>query len=173
MRGWLGSALAASILLASASAAAATAGPTGPRDPREQVPPTLIGAWKADIAASNYPSTPPAFHVRTFEYTRDGMLLVTFMGRSANGQQSSGHWAVQVDGTPGIEYTRATGSNPYQVVTLKKVDDRNFEMNAGRNGTVLYRGTYQLSPDGQTLTYSYTYDNARTTVVYRRWDMAD
>jgi hypothetical protein len=139
------------------------------RDARENVAVGLIGPWKADIAASTYKGAKPIKALRTFEYDADGKVLVTFMTVNAKGEYSSGHWAAQVDGTPGVEYHSAAGSIAFNVVSFKKVDDNNYTLVVSRNGRVDIEATYNLSADGQTLTYAYQ-GNA---IIYHRWDKLD
>jgi hypothetical protein len=170
MRLPLGLSLAAAILLAGAPAAfAASAGPAEHRDAREQTPAALLGLWKADLAASTYPGNKPRSALRSFQYTADGKVLVTFMTLGANGAYSTGHWAAQVDGTPGIEYHSAAGSIPYNTVTLTKVSDTVLNLGVFRNGVRTMTAVYTLSADGQTLTYAYD----QTRIVYRKWNLAD
>jgi galactose mutarotase-like enzyme len=137
------------------------------RDARELAPAALIGPWKADIAASTYAHAKPVKEYRTFQYDADGKVLVTFMNINANGEYATGHWAAQLDGTPGLEYHNSAGSIPYNVVSFKKVDDNNFTLVVSRNGAVSIQATYNLSPDGKTLTYAYS----GNTIIYHRWDM--
>ena len=151
------------------TAAAPTAAPHVRSDAREQVPAALLGMWKADIAASAYTSTPPREALRSFQYTADAKVLVTFMTVGADGNVTMGHWAAQVDGSEALEYHSNAGSTPYNVVTLSKVDERNFNLVVSRAGVTSITGTYLLSEDGQTLTYKYTASGKDTTVVYRRW----
>jgi hypothetical protein len=139
------------------------------RDARENVAAGLIGPWKADIAASSYKGPKPVKALRTFQYDADGKVLVTFMTVNAKGEYSTGHWAAQVDGTPGVEYHSAAGSIPFNVVNFKKVDDSNYTLVVSRNGHVDIEATYSLSADGKTLTYAYQ-DN---TIIYHRWDKLD
>jgi hypothetical protein len=139
------------------------------RDAREQVPAALIGPWKVDMAASTYAGTKPQAALRTFQYTEDGKVLVTFMTLGANGAYSTGHWAAHPDGTPGIEYHSSAGSIPYNVVSLKKVDETTLNLTVTRHGKVTLEAVYTLSADGKTLTYTYG-DNR---LVYRRWDKMD
>src|SRR3546814_12117857 len=77
-------------------------------DAREKAPEGLIGMWKADIQASTYKGTKPQAAWRSFAYTGGGKVLVSFATRSASGAITSGHWAAQVDGPPGIEIGRAS-----------------------------------------------------------------
>lgn len=65
-------------------------------DARQQVPNALLGAWKADVAASHYTDPSPRKALRFFAYTEGGKVLVSFMTLNAKGQLSSGHWAAQV-----------------------------------------------------------------------------
>lgn len=139
------------------------------RDARELAPAALIGPWKADIAASTYVHGKPVREYRTFQYDADGKVLVTFMNVNAKGDYATGHWAAQLDGTPGIEYHSAAGSIPYNVVSFKKIDDNNFTLTVSRNGVVSIQATYNLSADGKTLTYAYN----GNTVVYHRWNLAE
>lgn len=148
----------------------ASPAPEAHRDARELVPAALIGPWKADIEASRYAdNNKPRVSLRTFQYTAEGKLLVTFMTLSAKGAYSTAHWAVQVDGTPGIEYHSAAGSIPYNVVTLKKISETTLNLTVSRHGQVSIEAVYTLSADGKTLTYAYGDNN----IVYHRWDKMD
>lgn len=150
--------------------AAATAQEAGRiRDAREQAPAALIGLWKVDLAASTYSGAKPKAAIRSIAYSEDGKLLVSFATHAASGAVSFGHWAAQVDGTPAIEYHSSAGAIAYNVVSLKKVDERTLHLLVTRHGRVDLEAVYQLSPDGRTLTYSYG-DNR---LVYRPWNLVD
>jgi hypothetical protein len=155
----------------SATRVLSAAAPTeGHRDAREVVPAALIGPWKVDLDASRYANNnKPRVSLRTFQYTADGKLLVTFMTLGANGNYSTAHWAVQVDGTPGNEYHSSAGSIPYNVVSLTKVSETKLNLLVSRHGKVSIEAVYTLSDDGKTLTYAYGDNN----IVYRRWDKMD
>lgn len=141
-----------------------------PGDARAQIPPALIGTWKLDVTASKFPGNAPRAQFRTFDYTADGKLLVNFLGLSADGKQFAGHWAVQLDGTPGLEYTREDGPTPHNVITLRKIDNTTFDLTAARHGDVYLTGTFKLSPDGETLSWSYVVGSKEATYVYHRWN---
>ena len=168
--------LAAATLLAAAPAFAQPTAPAAPpvrNDARELLPAALIGIWKVDFAASKYPGNPPKEHLRIFQYTEDAKLLVTFMTIGANGNQSAGHWAVNVDGSPGVEYHTNYGGIAYNVVNFTKVDDYNYNLLVSRKGVPDLKATYKLAQDGKTLTYVYGNANGSgttTTVVYKRWE---
>lgn len=138
-------------------------------DAREQAPEGLIGLWKADLDASTFSGSRPKAMLRSFAYTEDGKILVSFATHSESGDISFGHWAAQVDGTPGIEYHSAAGAVAYNVVAWKVVGEGRLELTVSRHGEETIHANYQLSDDRQTLTYRY----GGTTVVYRRWNMLD
>lgn len=138
-------------------------------DAREQAPDGIIGMWKADIEASTFPGAAPKALLRSFAYTEDGAVLVSFAGHYANGRITSGHWAAQVDGTPGIEYHSSAGSVPYNVVSWELIGEGQLALKVLRHGEVNFEAEYQLSEDGETLEYSY----GETNIVYRRWNLLD
>ncbi len=168
---WLGTALGLLVVAAMSGTPAARAAEEAwhGTDAREQVSAALLGPWKADIAASHYTDPAPRKALRFFSYTEGGKVLVSFMTLNAKGQFSSGHWAAQVDGTPGIEYHSQGGAIPFNVVYFTKVDDDNYHLVVKRNGKVEITADYSLSKDGRTLSYRY----GDTVVVYHRWDMME
>jgi hypothetical protein len=137
----------------------------------EQIPPGFIGNWKLDVAASKYGTAAPNMQYRIFDYTADGKFLCTYITLNAKGAFTSGNWAVPLDGTPGAEYTRAYGSTPFAIVTLKKEDESNLHLTAARYGKVFEEGSFTLSTDGNSLTFSYRQGDKQDQAVYRRWDM--
>lgn len=151
--------------------AAATAAPAAPvrSDAREQAPAALMGIWEVDIAASTFAGAAPARALRIFQYTKDAKIMVTFISVNAAGGYTYGHWGAAVDGSDALEFHSSYGATPYNIVTLKKVDDRNFDLQVLRNGKLDMTGSYQLSEDGETLTYKYAYGPRESTLVYRRW----
>lgn len=139
----------------------------------EQIPAGFVGNWKLDSAASKYDSTAPRMQYRIFDYTADGKFICTYITLSAKNRFASGNWAVQLDGSPGVEYTRAYGSTPYAIVTLKKQDENDLYLTAARAGKIFEEGTFTLSPDGNTLTFTYHQGDKQNTAIYRRWNMLD
>jgi hypothetical protein len=137
----------------------------------EQIPAGFIGNWKLDPTVSKYGTAAPKMQYRIFDYTADGKFLCTYITLSAKGTFASGNWAVQLDGTPGVEYTRAYGSTPFAIVTLKTEDGDNLHLTAARYGRVFEEGTFTLSPDGDTLTFSYHQGDKVDSAVYHRWNM--
>ncbi len=138
-------------------------------DAREIAPDGLIGIWKADMEASSYGHAKPQAAYRTFYYTEDGKILVSFQTLGATGNISFGHWAAQLDGTPGIEYHSSAKSVPYNVVSWQPGEDGRLYLDVSRHGETYIKAIYELSADKQTLKYSY----GDTTVVYRRWNLKD
>jgi hypothetical protein len=141
------------------------------RNAQEEIPPAFIGVWKLDLAASHYDTAAPKAQYRIFDYTAGGKFLCDYITLTAKGTQSSGNWAVQLDGAPGIEYTRNYGSTPFAIVTLKKQDESSLYLTAARYGKVFEAGTFTVSSDGNTLTFDYRQGDKKDVAVYRRWDM--
>jgi hypothetical protein len=141
------------------------------RNAQEQIPGAFIGVWKLDLAASKYETSAPKAQYRIFSYTAEGKFLCDYITLPGKGPQAAGNWAVQLDGTPGNEYTGAYGSTPFAVVTLKKQDESSLYLTAARYGNVFEAGTFSISPDGSTLTFNYTQGAKKDTAVYHRWDM--
>lgn len=137
-------------------------------DPRIAGTEGLIGYWKADLAASTYPKNKPVAAIRSFAYTEEGKILVSFASKGADGKMTFGHWAAAPDGSKEIEYHVDANSYPYNVVSWELVGEGKLELTVARNGSS-YKCIYQLSADGKTLNYSY----GDTNIVYRRWDLTN
>jgi hypothetical protein len=142
------------------------------RSALEVIPEALIGVWKLDPAASSYQTPAPQAQIRVFDYTRDGRLLCDYVTQLGNGKQTDGNWEVQLDGSPGIEYTRPYGSTPFAVVTLRKLSETALYLTAARFGKVFETGTFTISPDGGTLTFRYQQGARKDTAVYHRWNLS-
>jgi hypothetical protein len=141
------------------------------RNAWEQTPAAFIGNWKLDVAASKYGTTAPKMQYRIFDYSADGKFMCTYITRSAKDTFASGNWAVSLDGTPGVEYTRNYGATPFAIVTLKKVNETTLHLTAARAGKVFEEGDFTISPDGNTMTFDYGQGDKHDTAVYHRWDM--
>lgn len=138
----------------------------------EQAPEALLGAWKADVAASTYAGARPRENIRTFSYTAAGKVLITSLTLGANGRAAMLHWTVQLDGAPGDEFQSFNGSTPTNVVRLKKQDDTTLVMTVSKHGVVTLTGSFRLSADGKTLTYDYGGATGRNVIIYHKWDVA-
>jgi hypothetical protein len=155
---------------AAAQSATSGEGASIARDARESAPAALMGVWRADVAASTYIGAPPQDHFRIFQYTGEGRIMVSFMTLFADGRVSSGHWAAELDGAPGLEYFSSNGMTPYAVIHLKQRDPNTFELTNSHYGAVASTGVYRLSEDGNTLTLERNPGSETSTqIVYRRW----
>ena len=140
-----------------------------PRDP-------LIGTWLLNVGKSTYPGTPPKSQVRTFDYTRDGLILVAYETVNAQGNRSFAHWYLGLDGKEHPEFSRATGATPTFWLSAKVIDantkevrDRRVDAEGRPPLIIIY--TVAVSPDGQTLTMTAKSTNAEgkptvTVAVY-------
>jgi hypothetical protein len=122
---------------------------------------SLIGAWVLNRAKSKYvTSTPPQSIVRTFDYTRDGQILVTLNTIHAQGASSSTHWYLSLDGREHPEFSRGRGATPILWISMQAINSRTLDLTGRRleNGvlTVVDLMRFTVSPDSQSLTITYT-----------------
>jgi len=121
----------------------------------------IIGTWVLNVANSKYVTGQPAKSiVRTFDYTRDGMILVTLDSVNAQGVASSNHWYLSLDGKEHPEYSRARGATPILWISIKAVDSHTKELTGRRleGGimTVVDLMRFAVAKDGRSLTITYT-----------------
>lgn len=134
-------------------------------DAREMLPDDLVGVWKSA------PNARQTAHLRSFQYTADGKLLVNFINIGLDGKQMIGHWSLQVDGSPGYEYRSDNASTPIAEIRFKKVSPRTFELSNIVAGELQSQAVYILSEDGKTLNLTRTPKNGpQTKVQYVKWD---
>lgn len=141
------------------------------RDAREQTPAALLGVWKVDNSAAPPTAQAARSQLRSFQLTADGKLMVAFITIRADGSQSFGHWALQVDGSSGSEYRSDNGSVPVAEIRFKKVDDTTFNLSNTVGGEVEATSVWKLSDNGATLTATRTArSGAAAVTVYKKWD---
>ncbi|NHO36106.1 hypothetical protein [Acetobacter fallax] len=141
-------------------------------DAREQIPPSLIGAWKLSAGESRFPEgKAPRMQYRIFDYTEQGMLLVDYLTMTANGTLTSGNWTSAFDGSFRPEYMRPYGATPFAMVRLVKADDHTMDLVAMKNGVVFETGRLVIAPDGKTLTFTYQAGGKTSVAVYHPWDL--
>jgi hypothetical protein len=121
----------------------------------------IIGTWVLNVANSKYVAGQPAKSiVRTFDYTRDGMILVTLNSVNAQGVASSNHWYMSLDGKEHPEYSRARGATPILWISIKAVDSHTKELTGRRleGGvmTVVDLMRFSVAKDGRSMTITYT-----------------
>lgn len=138
----------------------ATEQPQPSRDP-------IIGTWVLNVAKSKYVTgVPPKSIVRKFDYTRDGMILVTLESVNAQGVASSNHWYMALDGKEHPEFSRARGAEPILWIAINAVDSHTKDLIGRRieNGamTVVDLMRFAVGKDGQTMTITYTDPKSRS-----------
>ena len=81
------------------------------RSATEQAPDELIGTWSLNVAKSLYAGTPPLSGGRSFDYTRDGLILCIYHTENADGTRSFGHWYSTLDGEDyNTDFLRRSGA---------------------------------------------------------------
>jgi hypothetical protein len=127
------------------------AGRQGPRDAREVWPEGMIGTWLLNVEKSKFSGAPLKSAYRTFDFTVDGQVLITWQMVSQEGNHRFGHWFVKMDEGIGMERTRETGAIPTNVAYVKQTDPHTLEITAKRHGRTIWLGSFKVSPDGKTL----------------------
>jgi len=69
-------------------------------DAREQANPALMGVWRVDPAASAPGNANGVVQFRTFQFTEEGKVMVTFATIQADGRQTYGHRRLQARPCP-------------------------------------------------------------------------
>ena len=125
---------------------------------RAQEAEPLIGTWTTNIAKSELTGAAFKSQVRTFDYSNDGLILCTLSTVGANGDTTFFHWFTRLDGQQMPEFSRSNRREHLNSITLKKVDDRTYEI-AGKTlatGKQHLSGTATISADGKTMTWRTT-----------------
>jgi hypothetical protein len=132
---------------------------------RQAVDP-LIGTWSLNVAKSQFSGTPPKATTRTFDYTLDGMILVTIRTTNAQGNTSFVHWFLGLDGKEHPEFGRPTGASPIWFLSAKIIDTHTKEILdrqvvAPGQPQRIINYTFAVSPDGNTFTSTARSTNAQ------------
>ena len=127
----------------------------------------LIGTWRSQDSGA----------IRTFDYTLDGMILVTIRGTNAQGAPTFVHWFLGLDGKEHPEFGRTTGASPIWFLSAKIIDTHTKEILDRRvvapgQPQRIINYTFAVSPDGNTFTSTARSTNAQgePTVTVQVWD---
>ena len=114
----------------------------------------FIGTYVLNVAKSTYEGAPaPKSSIRTFDYERDGTILVTVHTTSATGSASFVHFLIKLDGREYEELSRSGGGGPSKTtVSARKIDDSNIEATFSRDGKPYIWHSWNISADGKTQT---------------------
>jgi hypothetical protein len=127
-------------------------------------PDPLIGTWNANMGKSTFYRSTPKSVKRTFDYTRDGLILVTRETIDQNGKVGFLHWYLALDGKEYGEYQRNAGAEPVFWLSGKVVDSHTKQIHdrqaVEKNPTIIDY-TYVVSPDGKTLTITANYNDEK------------
>ena len=137
-------------------------GPPVRRRATEQALEGLIGTWILNMAKSRYAGPAPVSGGRSFEYTRDGLILCIYHTENADGTRRFGHWYSTLDGEEyNPDFLRRSGATPWMRIALKKVDEFSIDIRLKQHGDVVQTGSFRLASDGRTLTQTMTGINSR------------
>jgi len=128
-----------------------------------------VGTWKANISKSKYsPGPPPKSAVFTLEAAEGGVKR-TGESVDAEGKKTSFSYTAKYDGK---DYP-VTGSDRYDSVSLKRIDDHTAESTFKKAGKTIVTSKRVLSKDGKVLTLTTSGTNAKgekmnNVVVYEK-----
>src|SRR5262249_452377 len=106
----------------------------------------IAGTWKLNPAKSKYsPGPAPTSATITYEETADGIKR-TGENVLPDGTKTSFEYTAKYDGK---DYP-ATGSETYDAVTLKRVNDHTVQITLKKSGKVLTTARRVVSKDGKT-----------------------
>ncbi len=131
----------------------------------------FVGTWVLNLAKSVYENQPaPKSVIRTFDYERDGLILVTAHTTSTAGSMSFVHYLFTLDGKEYEEKTRAASGGSANrtptFVSATKAGDRAINLVFKSGGRVTITHEWSVSDDGKTLTAKRTAANAQGQRTY-------
>jgi hypothetical protein len=116
-----------------------------------------IGTWKLNAAKSKYtPGPPPKSATITYEETADGIKR-TGENVDAEGKTTSFEYTAKYDGK---DYP-VTGSDLYDAITLKRINDQTTEATLKKAGKVVSNARRMISKDGKVMTLTITGNNPK------------
>jgi hypothetical protein len=106
----------------------------------------LAGTWIANVAESRRHAN-HQFESATMTFTvGDGVVVLAYAGINASGKHEANTQTIHADGQEHA-IPEAPG-----FVALSTLSERRLESIGKKDGTILGRGTYEVSDDGQTMT---------------------
>ena len=116
-----------------------------------------LGTWKLNVAKSKYsPGPAPKSGNLTFESSGDAVKR-TGEQVAADGKKSSLSYTAKMDG----KFYPVTGTDLYDEISIKKIDDHNTEASMKRAGKVAVSAKRNISKDGKVMTITITGTNAK------------
>ena len=89
----------------------------------------LIGTWVLNVSKSQWGTAkPPQSQIRTFDYTREGLIICTWRNISANGTAGFVHWFTKLDGEHLPEFSRGSARHSDRTISVKKTGDYTFDI---------------------------------------------
>ena len=132
----------------------------------------LIGTWVLNVAKSQWGTAkPPKSQIRTFDYTRDGLIICTWRNVSESGSRGFVHWFTKLDGEHLPEFSRGSQHSD-RTISVKKTGDYTYDIE-GRlieGKKVTFTGKVEITKDGKTMNWKVDdrRDNNTTLRVYEK-----
>jgi hypothetical protein len=115
----------------------------------------IIGTWELNLGKSNFGGNPaPRSMTRTFDYTKDDLILVTNHQVTADGTRRFMHWYMGVGGKEHPEYIRDTEPKPQWFLATTVVDANTRKVHDRRadNPEIYVDFTFAVSEDRKSMT---------------------
>ncbi len=123
---------------------------------------SAIGTWKLNAAKSKYtPGPTPKSATITYEETADGIKR-TGESVNAEGKTTSFEYTAKYDGK---DYP-VTGSDLYDTITLKRINDQTAEATLKKSGKVARHARRVVSKDGKVMTLTISGTNPKGQKVH-------
>jgi hypothetical protein len=113
----------------------------------------LIGTWKLDLSKSIFnPGPTPKSQIRVYQAVPGGGMKLTLTTIDVEGKSQS----IDLPATPDGKKYPITGLGQADTVMLTPLTDRTAEAKLKYGDVVIGTARRELSPDGNTLTITYT-----------------
>ena len=113
----------------------------------------LIGTWKLDLSKSIFsPGPAPKSQIRAYQLVPGGGMKLTITTIDVEGKSQS----IDLPATPDGKTYPITGPGLADSIMLTQLTDRTVEAKLKHGNVIVGTARRELSPDGKTMTITYT-----------------
>ena len=127
----------------------------------------LVGTWHLNVAKSKFrASPPPKSAIAKVTSSKDGEISVHLSIVNADGKNGEFQYTANYDGK---DYPM-TGSQVFDAISLKRIDDQTDEVIYKEKGKVIRTSKRAVSNDGKTLTITDEAPSGKGASAVSVWD---
>jgi hypothetical protein len=127
----------------------------------------LIGTWHLNVAKSKFrTSPPPKSAIAAVTTSKDGQISVHLSIVNADGKKGEFQYTASYDGK---DYPM-TGSQVFDAISLKRIDDHTDEVIYKKKGKVIRTSKRTISNDGKTLIITDEAPDGKSASAVSVWD---